>query len=111
MADVLGMDVVGFGVEATDGHAGKVRGVTDDGVLMPSLVVKPGMLRKMHVIPMAAVRRVDGRQHRVSVKMSKHQILDAPQPGETDPMIHGNPETMDARNPWNDRDPWIDGYV
>lgn len=112
MADVLGTDVVGFGVEAIDGEAGTVRAVTEDVGSSLCLVVKPGPLRKKHVIPVAAVRRVDGRRHRVLVRMTKHQIRDAPEPWELGPWEAG-PVLMsnDPRLEWGDpKDRWVDRY-
>jgi hypothetical protein len=71
-------DVVGFDVEALDGMIGKVCAVTEDRPASKCLVVKPGILRKKHVIPAGAVRRVDARRHRVVVRMTRHQIEAAP---------------------------------
>jgi hypothetical protein len=90
-----------------DGAAGTVRAVTEDAGEMPCLVVRPGRLRAKHVIPAAAVRSVDPRQHRVFVKMTKHQIKDAPEPWELDRAFS---PVNDPWRPPNGEGPGIDQF-
>jgi hypothetical protein len=94
-ASLSATDVVGFDVEAIDGTIGKVRAVTDGPTASKCLVVKPGILRKRHVIPAQAVRRVDVRRHRVLVRMTRHQVEAAPSEVIPSPWPGARQGTMD----------------
>ena len=72
MPETIGSDVVGYQVEAVDGTIGKI---TDAD--QACLTVKPGFLRKRHLIPSIAV---DRPHHRVRVGMTKQQIAESPRP-------------------------------
>jgi hypothetical protein len=72
-------DVVGFGVEATDGHIGKV----DEASIEPGsscLVVDTGfwIFGKQRMIPAALVERIDRDEEKVYVRLTKEQVRDAP---------------------------------
>ena len=72
-------DVVGYEVEAVDGHIGKVDEAsveTDDS----HLVVDTGfwIFGKKRLIPAGVIDRVDSVQEKVYVAMSKDQIREAP---------------------------------
>lgn len=72
-------DVVGYEVEAVDGHIGKVDEAsveTDDA----HLVVDTGfwIFGKKRVIPAGVVGRVDMQEQRLYLTMSKDQVKDAP---------------------------------
>jgi hypothetical protein len=104
MAEQQFTDVIGFEVEALDGHAGKVTGIEMPDDRSTCLVVKPGILRKKHMIPAETVRIVDRRHHRVMVRMTRHNILDAPAP------YRGPYDTERDAERWDQsRDPWLDG--
>jgi hypothetical protein len=75
MDDMIGSEVIGFEVEAVDGTMGKITDADQS-----CLTVKPGFLRKRHIIPAVAVVSVDRPHHRVRVRMTKHEIADAPSP-------------------------------
>ncbi len=83
----LESDVVGFEVEALDGSMGKVADLTADDSTK-CLVVKPGMLRRRHVIPVDRVVSVDRAHHRVVIRMTKHQIAASPTPMDLDEPWH-----------------------
>ena len=74
MKELSGMDLEGFEVRALDGSLGHVVGTASP----TCLVVKPGMLHKMHQIPAEAVQGVDPRHERVFVRMTKNEIRHAP---------------------------------
>src|SRR6266704_1409037 len=82
MAEMLEGDLVGFDVETPDGTMGRITDMDRD-----FLTVKPGFLRKRHMIPCQVVTSVDRPHHRVRVKMTKHQIADAPSPLEADRIV------------------------
>jgi hypothetical protein len=72
-------DVAGFDVQALDGMAGRVADVVNDELRgTRCLVVRPGHLHQRHVVPASVVREVNGRQHRIRVGMTKHDITHAP---------------------------------
>ena len=72
-------DVIGYDVEASDGHIGRVDEATDE----PSsrcLVVDTGfwIFGKKRMIPAGVVQRIDPDEKKVYVRMTKDQIKDAP---------------------------------
>src|SRR5688500_13766668 len=79
MNESLTDELLGFDVEALDGTMGKVRDITGEE-LGQALVVKPGMFQKRHVIPATKVVSIDRPHHRVRVRMTKHEIKEAPVP-------------------------------
>src|SRR5215207_7565150 len=72
-------DVVGFDVEATDGHIGKVDEATYD-TGGSYLVADTGwwIFGKKRVIPAGLVERVDSQKRVVHLRVSKDVIKDAP---------------------------------
>jgi hypothetical protein len=72
-------DVVGYDVEAVDGHIGKVDEASveiDDA----HLVVDTGfwIFGKKRVIPAGVVARIDVQEQRLYLTMTKDQVKDAP---------------------------------
>jgi hypothetical protein len=74
-----GKDVVGYGVEALDGHIGKIDNATTE-TSRNYLVVDTGfwIFGKKRLIPAGVVTRVDRDDRKVFVSMTKDQIKDAP---------------------------------
>ena len=72
-------DVVGYEVEAHDGHIGKIDESTVDAGTQ-HVVVDTGfwIFGKRRLIPAAAVSRIDHEAERVYVDLSKEQIEAAP---------------------------------
>ena len=75
-----GSDVVGFRVEATDGHIGKIDSASAT-VGNSWLVVDTGpwIFGKKVLLPAGTVCNVDGEEKRVYVDRTKDQIKDAPE--------------------------------
>jgi hypothetical protein len=80
-----GVDVTGFGVEATDGSIGKIDEATYEEKAH-SLVVDTGpwIFGKKVVLPAGVIERVDAEEEKVHVSRTKDQIKDSPRFGETD---------------------------
>ena len=79
-ADVgSGRDIVGYDVEALDGHIGKIDKRSTE-TSRNYLVVDTGfwIFGKKRLIPAGVVTRVDHDGHNVFVSMTKDQIKDAP---------------------------------
>ena len=79
-ADVLSdQALVGFGVEASDGHIGKVDETTTE-VDAQSLVVDTGfwIFGKKRVIPVGVIERIDAENETVYVSMTKDEVKSAP---------------------------------
>ncbi len=72
-------DVVGYDVEATDGHIGKIDKASQD-TSRNYLVVDTGfwIFGKKRMVPAGLVSRVDDNDKRVFISMSKDQIKSAP---------------------------------
>ena len=72
-------ELVGYDVEATDGHIGKVDKASED-TRHRYLVVDTGfwIFGKKRMVPAGLVSRVDHNEERVFVTMSKDQIRSAP---------------------------------
>ncbi|WP_433573335.1 PRC-barrel domain-containing protein [Streptomyces sp. CA-251247] len=75
-----GHSLVGFKVEATDGHIGKVDKHSDD-VGAAYLVVDTGVwiFGKHVLLPAGTVVRVDAAEEKIYVDRTKEQIKDAPE--------------------------------
>ena len=73
------VDLTGFGVEATDGHIGKVDEATYEAAAS-CLVVDTGfwIFGKKRMIPAGAVRSIDPEARTVFVELTKDQIKSAP---------------------------------
>ena len=76
---IAGTDVSGFDVEATDGHIGKVDEATYE-LAGSYLVVDTGfwIFGKKRMIPANVVDRVDPNEKKVSLRMSKDEVKEAP---------------------------------
>jgi len=73
--DIVGDDVVGFEVQASDGYVGTVSDATDE-VAASFIVVEAGAKKVM--IPAGLITRIDAGGGRVFVGLTKDQIEDAP---------------------------------
>ncbi|WP_116996806.1 PRC-barrel domain-containing protein [Desertimonas flava] len=79
-ADVMSdVALIGFDVEATDGHIGKVDDLTAESDAA-SLVVDTGfwIFGKKRVIPVGVIERIDAENETVYISMTKDQVKDAP---------------------------------
>lgn len=76
---LLDHDLVGYDVEATDGHIGKIDEATRD-TDNDHLVVDTGfwIFGKKRLIPAGVATRIDNDTKTVHVNMTKDQIKDAP---------------------------------
>ncbi|MEV0156447.1 PRC-barrel domain-containing protein [Micromonospora sp. NPDC050686] len=83
-AGVAGADLVGYKVEATDGHIGKIDRASHD-VDDSYLVVDTGpwIFGKKVMLPAGTVNRVDHDESKVYVDREKDQIKAAPEYDET----------------------------
>jgi len=72
-------DLVGYDVEATDGHIGKIDKATTE-TSRPYVVVDTGfwIFGKKRLIPAGMATRVDQATRKVYVSMTKEQIKQAP---------------------------------
>jgi hypothetical protein len=79
-----GADFVGFDVEATDGHIGKID-ETSRETSRNYVVVDTGfwIFGKKRLIPAGVVTRVDRQDKKVYVSMTKDQIKNAPDYDDT----------------------------
>lgn len=75
-----GEELVGFSVEATDGHIGKVDGATADTDRY-SLVVDTGfwIFGKKRLVPAGMVERIELSEEKVYVRMTKDEVKEAPE--------------------------------
>jgi hypothetical protein len=73
--DIVGDDIVGFEVQATDGHVGTVSDATNE-VAASYIVVETG--RKV-LIPAGLITRIDAGGARVFLGLTKDQIENAPE--------------------------------
>lgn len=73
-------DLVGYKVEATDGHIGKVDETSND-MDARYLVVDTGpwIFGRKVLIPAGLVTRVDGDEEQVHLDLTKDQIKDSPE--------------------------------
>lgn len=97
---VGGVDViVGFDVEASDGHIGKID-VASTVADRQSIVVDTGfwIFGKKRMIPAGMVENINYDDHKVFVAMTKDQVKGAPEHVEDD---HFAPE-FDRLQPYND---------
>ncbi len=76
---LAGIDPVGFDVEATDGHIGKVDEATNEAG-RGLLVVDTGfwIFGKKRMIPAALVERVDPDERRIHLSATKDQVKQGP---------------------------------
>jgi len=75
----LGEEVVGFDVEALDGHIGKID-ESSTAAGRASLVVDTGfwIFGKKRLIPAGVVERIDPSERKVHIGMTKDQVKSAP---------------------------------
>lgn len=79
------LDVEGFDVAATDGDIGKVDEATYE-VGSSYIVVDTGpwIFGRKVVLPAGTIDRIDLENRKISVRLTKDQIKDSPELGETD---------------------------
>jgi len=72
-------DLVGYDVDATDGHIGKIDKTTED-TSRRFVVVDTGfwIFGKKRMVPAGLVSRIDHNDKRVFISMTKDQIKSAP---------------------------------
>ena len=72
-------DLVGFDVEATDGHIGKIDHATEESD-RNSVVVDTGfwIFGKKRLIPAGVIQRVDTGDKKVFIAMTKDRVKSAP---------------------------------
>jgi len=72
-------DVVGYDVEATDGHIGKIDEASNE-VGNASMVVDTGfwIFGKKRLIPAGVVQRIDVNDEKVYISMTKDEVKSAP---------------------------------
>jgi hypothetical protein len=74
--DIVGGDVVGFEVQASDGYVGTVSDATDE-VGASYIVVDAGSKKVM--IPAGVIERIDAGGGRVFLLLTKDQVKNAPE--------------------------------
>ena len=72
-------DIVGYDVEATDGHIGKIDEASNE-VGHAHMVVDTGfwIFGKKRLIPAGIVQRIDADDEKVYISMTKDQVKSAP---------------------------------
>jgi hypothetical protein len=72
-------DLVGYDVEATDGHIGKIDHATEE-TDRNSVVVDTGfwIFGKKRLIPAGVIQRVDNAEKKVFLSMTKDRVKSAP---------------------------------
>jgi len=72
-------DLVGYDVEATDGHIGKIDGASNE-VGRAHMVVDTGfwIFGKKRLIPAGIVQSIDADDEKVYISMTKDQVKSAP---------------------------------
>ncbi|MGW1771154.1 PRC-barrel domain-containing protein [Streptomyces sp. NPDC002104] len=77
---LTGIDLIGYAVEATDGHIGKID-KHSEGVGASYLVVDTGawIFGRRVLLPAGTVRRIDTAGEKVYVDRTKEQIENAPE--------------------------------
>ena len=87
----IGHDVLGFDVEATDGHIGKIDEWSDEAGKF-HVVVDTGhwIFGKKRLIPAGAIARIDRGKQTVFLTMTKDQVKHAPDfdPGFLDDAVY-----------------------
>ncbi|MFJ3876362.1 PRC-barrel domain-containing protein [Streptomyces sp. NPDC090077] len=75
-----GIDLIGYKVEATDGHIGKIDKHSED-VAASYLVVDTGVwiFGKHVLLPAGTIRLIDTTEEKVYVNRTKEQIKNAPE--------------------------------
>lgn len=73
------IDLVGFGVEATDGHIGKIDAAANE-IGRSHVVVDTGhwIFEKKRLIPAGVIERVDPVEGKVYLSITKDQVKAAP---------------------------------
>jgi hypothetical protein len=73
------IDLVGFGVEATDGHIGKIDEAANE-IGRSHVVVDTGfwIFGKKRLIPAGVIERVDEDDRKVYLSITKDQVKEAP---------------------------------
>jgi hypothetical protein len=80
MAAGSGVDLIGFDVEATDGHIGKIDEATyDTGASYVVVDTGPWIFGKKVMLPAGTITRVDSDERKVYVDRTKEQIKNAPE--------------------------------
>ncbi len=96
---VGGVDViVGFDVEATDGHIGKVDHISTQ-LDRSAIVVDTGfwIFGKKRMIPAGMIERINYDDKKLFVRMTKHDAKEAPEFADA----HSSPE-FDRHDPYDD---------
>jgi hypothetical protein len=72
-------ELIGYDVEASDGHIGKIDKASED-TTRRYLVVDTGfwIFGKKRMVPAGIVSRVDHDEHRLFISMTKDQVKSAP---------------------------------
>jgi len=92
-SDVAGMDIVGYRVEATDGHIGKIdESSKEAGAGYVVVDTGPWIFGKKVLIPAGMVSRVDATEETVHIDRTKEDIKNAP---EFDENNYREPEYRD----------------
>lgn len=75
-----GISLVGFKVEASDGHIGKVDEATEEvGSAYIVVDTGPWIFGKHVMLPAGTVVRVDVKEEKINVNLTKDQIKDSPE--------------------------------
>lgn len=85
-----GQNLIGFSVQATDGHIGKIdEATTDLGASQIVVDTGPWIFGRRVVLPAGTIERVDWDQQDVYIDLTKDQIKDSPElatTGDIDPL-------------------------
>jgi hypothetical protein len=91
--------VKGFEVEATDGHAGKVSWASYAPGESYLVVSQRHHLHEVHhVVPAAAVQRIDKSAQKLWLRLTREQVAEAPE--HHDPEAPLEAPTVDALGAW-----------
>jgi hypothetical protein len=78
--DVSNLDIVGFGVEATDGGIGKVDEATyETGSGRIVVDTGPWIFGRKSVLPAGVIDRIDRGDEKIFVSLTKDEIKNAPE--------------------------------
>ena len=102
------VDVIGFGVEATDGEIGKVDSASyaaDDGWIVVD--TGPWIFGKKVMLPAGVLDEIDYESRTIRVRRSKEEIKGAPEYGGSQAADRGYRDALDGyySSPI-DRQPW-----
>ena len=96
-----GSEIVGYGVEATDGSIGKIdESSIEAGSAYVVVDTGPWIFGKKRMIPARMIERIDPADERVYVRMTKDEIKDAPDFEESHRTRHGDHDTYYTRYDW-----------